>query len=398
MNITYKIRIVHFFDKSVYEITEKEGKDGMKNTLRNRILAGVMALAMLIATWMPAESVKAEESTVPAATNTTFATARDLQFNTSIAETVSDSDAKRFYKFSVNEASELNISVKKDHPNSRFELLIHDAMKTQVYRCYKTSLDGKEGFSTDSIYLTGGMYYLEIKVDGIYCPYSFVAAVDSMGESFVETQDNNNDMMHAASTIQLQAAYKGALTQNDDVDYYQFTVPSAGKINLSMTNATNDDIKYTIYDSAANASYIKSVAQNGKTTDSIPLAKGKYYLAVEKGNLYKSVGSYNFSIDYMATKLTAPKIKSVKNTGKKKIKVTWNRVADVDGYELQYSTFKNFKKSVKKKNLSASKSSIVCSKLNKGKIYYVRMRSYVKENGEKKCSSWSNRKTVKIKY
>lgn len=69
-----------------------------------------MALAMLITTWIPSEPVKAV-SNLPAATNTTFATARDLPFNTSIAEDASNSAPKRCYKFTVNEAGELLCSL-----------------------------------------------------------------------------------------------------------------------------------------------------------------------------------------------------------------------------------------------------------------------------------------------
>ena len=228
-------------------------------------------------------------------------------------------------------------------------------------------------------------------------PYSFVATLDSMGESFTETQDVNNDMVSLASPIQLQAQYKGVLAQNDDVDYYQFTVPSAGKINFNMTNSTDGELKYVIYDSSMNASHIKTIAKSGKASDFVALAKGNYYLAITKVRSDRGVGSYNFIVDYVANKLTAPKLKNVKNTGKKKMKITWNKVADIDGYVLQYSTSKNFKKSVKKKNISASKTSITISKLKKGKKYYVRICSYVNEDGEKKCSSWSGKKSVKIK-
>lgn len=362
--------------------------------LRNRFIAGILALAMIITTWMPAENVKADDSVLPVATNISFATARDLSFNASNAEEASSSDEKRYYKFTVGEASELNVNITKEDRNTWFQIQVYDASKTKVFECHRSH---GEGVSTGSIYLAGGQYYLEICVTANHAAYSFIATIDSMGESFAETQNSNNDMVSNASPIQLQAQYKGVLAQNDEVDYYQFTVPSAGKINFNMTNSTDGVLKYVIYDSSMNASLIKTIEKGGKAAEYVSLAKGNYYLAITKNNSDSGVGSYNFSIDYVATKVTAPKLKSVKNTGKKKMTIKWSRVTGVDGYELQYSTSKTFKKSVVKKNLSASKTSANYSKLKKGKTYYVRMRSYIKEDGAKKYSKWCTKKSVKIK-
>lgn len=356
--------------------------------LRNRIVAGLMALAMIITTWIPTEQVKADDSNLPAATNTTFATARELQFNTSIAEELSSSDNVRYYKFSVSEASELILRGEKASDNWRDWIYIYDASKTSIYEF------SFYGTFSQSIYLTGGEYYLKIDSED---SLSFIASVNSLSESFTETQDVNNDVIDNASSIALKTKYKGALTQNDEVDYYKFTVPAAGRINFNMTNATNGTLKYAIYDSSVNATYIKTVAENGKVSEYITLAKGTYYLAITKNDSNRGVGSYNFNIDYVANVPTAPKIKSVKNTSKKKMTVKWSKVTGADGYELQYSIKSNFKSKVVKKTISASKTSAAYSKLTKGKTYYVRMRSYVNVDGVKKYSSWSSKKSVKIK-
>lgn len=369
----------------------------MKSFVKNRFVAGMLALAMMITTWMPTEPVKAAESSFKGATNITFGAARDLQFNTSIAEEASENDAKRYYKFTVNEASELNVNIAKQNYNTIFQIQVYDASKTKVFDCYRSRSNGDAGVSTDSIYLTGGQYYLEIYVTGNYAAYSFIATIDSLGESFKETQDSNNDVVSSASSIKLKKKYKGVLAQNDEVDYYKFTIPAAGKINYSMSNATDGILKYEIYDKSLNAALISDVKSGGKAAVSATLAKGTYYLKITKYSSNCGVGSYTYTIDHVVSKPKAPKIKSVKNSGKKKMTVKWSKVSGVDGYELQYSTSKNFKKSVVKKNLSASKTSVNYSKLKKGKTYYVRMRSYVKVNNSKKYSSWCTKKSVKIR-
>lgn len=364
--------------------------------MKNRILAGMAAAAIVVTAWLPASRVQAEESVLTTAVNTSFAAARDLPFGTSIAEEMSDSDTKRYYKFTLDEASELNLGATIDAKTATVNISVYDASKTQVYFFQKWHSNWTNDFSTGSIYLTGGAYYLGIEMDYSPCAISFIVNSDSLGESFVETQDSNNDMFSDASPILLKKKYKGVLANNDEIDYYKFEVPAAGTITYNMTNAANGTLKYVIYDSSMNASYTKTVNSSGKTAEMIPLAEGTYYLAVAKENSEKGVGSYNFTMDYVAKVPDAPVIKSIKNTSGKKMKAAWDKVSDAEGYELQYSTSSGFKSGVVTKKLDASKTSAACSGLTKGKTCYVRLRSYVTVDGVKKYSKWSAKKSVKI--
>ena len=100
---------------------------------------------------------------------------------------------------------------------------------------------------------------------------------------------------------------------------------------------------------------------------------------------------------YDSTGLSVPSISSAKNVKTKKIKVKFSPVSDVSGYELQYATNKSFTKSVGSKLLAASKSSCTLKKLKKGKTYYIRLRSYLADEGDDVCSPWSAIKKVKVK-
>lgn len=96
---------------------------------------------------------------------------------------------------------------------------------------------------------------------------------------------------------------------------------------------------------------------------------------------------------------SAPKIKlkSVKNNKKKTIVVKWKWSVKADGYQISYAKKKNFS-GAKKKNVNAYKDSVTIKKLTKGKTYYVKIRSYVKDdNGNKVYGKWSSVKRVKIK-
>ena len=91
-----------------------------------------------------------------------------------------------------------------------------------------------------------------------------------------------------------------------------------------------------------------------------------------------------------------PEMKKL-TAGKKKFTVQWKKDKKADGYQVQYSTDKKFKKNVKSVNVSKKSTKATVKKLKKGKTYRVRMRSYKKINGKKYCSGWGKVKSVKVK-
>ena len=90
-------------------------------------------------------------------------------------------------------------------------------------------------------------------------------------------------------------------------------------------------------------------------------------------------------------------IKSAKSKDKKQLTISWKRDSQVSGYEIQYSTDKNFKNAktvTVTKNKTTSKS---INKLKSGKKYYVRVRAYKTVSGVKIYGSYSKAKTVTVK-
>lgn len=97
--------------------------------------------------------------------------------------------------------------------------------------------------------------------------------------------------------------------------------------------------------------------------------------------------------------VTAPKkvtIKSLKK-GKKKATIKLKKVSGAKGYQIQYSTKRNFKKKYTKTK-NTKKRTLTIKKLKSKKTYYFRVRAY-KLDGSKKVYSkkWSKVKKVKIK-
>ncbi|WP_294847830.1 GH25 family lysozyme [uncultured Eubacterium sp.] len=97
------------------------------------------------------------------------------------------------------------------------------------------------------------------------------------------------------------------------------------------------------------------------------------------------------------TSISKPKLNSAKSTSKKKIKASWSKVGGASGYQVMWSTYKNFSKNYKTKSVKAKYSSKTVTAAQSKKTYYVRVRAYKTINGKKVYSQWSNTKKVKTK-
>lgn len=86
---------------------------------------------------------------------------------------------------------------------------------------------------------------------------------------------------------------------------------------------------------------------------------------------------------------------SVKNKASKKLVISMKVVARANGYCVQYSTNKKFKKA---KTKLTKKRKLTIKKLKKKKTYYIRVRAYrLDEKGKKIFGPYSKTKKIKIK-
>lgn len=86
-------------------------------------------------------------------------------------------------------------------------------------------------------------------------------------------------------------------------------------------------------------------------------------------------------------------LKSSDNT----IKVKWKKYSKADGYQIKYSTSKEFKKAKTITVKSNSKSSYTIKKLKPNKKYYLKVRTFKKTDGKSTKSAWSDVKSVSTK-
>lgn len=97
------------------------------------------------------------------------------------------------------------------------------------------------------------------------------------------------------------------------------------------------------------------------------------------------------------TSIAKSNLNSAKSTSKKKIKASWSKVGGASGYQVMWSTYKNFSKNYKTKSVTSKYLSKTVTAAQSKKIYYVRVRAYKTVNGKKVYSQWSSTKKVKTK-
>ncbi|MCM1115434.1 MAG: fibronectin type III domain-containing protein [Clostridium sp.] len=195
------------------------------------------------------------------------------------------------------------------------------------------------------------------------------------------------------------------------------TTSANGEVQTKCSVCGKVTKKTTVYKISSIKLNYSSLTYNGKTRSvgaTIKDSKGKtlksgtdYTITWASGR--KNVGKYSAKItfkgNYSGSKtlyLTInPKNTSLSSVsaGSKKFTVKWKKyTTQTTGYQIQYSTDKNFKKNNKTVTVSSNKTtSKTISKLSSKKKYYVRIRTYKTVSGTKYYSSWSSAKSVTTK-
>lgn len=136
-------------------------------------------------------------------------------------------------------------------------------------------------------------------------------------------------------------------------------------------------------------------SDSGSKGENIPTDKDKENVLPSQPPYYR----YNYiKYTYYYIRLYAPTIKKVQSKKKGQLRVKWSKRAQVDGYQIQCSTKKNFKKNKKTVLIKKNVTSAQIKKLKRKKRYYVRIRSYKQFFFNRYYSKWSKVKTInKIK-
>ena len=199
---------------------------------------------------------------------------------------------------------------------------------------------------------------------------------------------------------------------NQKKDDNQNTSDSKKPQNSSTTNNLKKQ-KITKVSSAYKKSVGQSFTLKPKAKGKITYKSGNKKVATvnSKGKVtVKGTGKATITVTAKATSTYSKSVKKITvygvpkkpemkklTAGKKRFTVQWKKDKKADGYQVQYSTDKKFKKNVKSMNVSKKNTKATVKKLKKGKTYRVRIRSYKKIDGKKYYSGWGKVKSVKVR-
>lgn len=102
-------------------------------------------------------------------------------------------------------------------------------------------------------------------------------------------------------------------------------------------------------------------------------------------------------IETTQPKVTLKKPSLKVKAGKKKATLTWNKISNANGYQIQYSKKSSMKSAKKVKIAKKTTTKRVIQKLTSKKTYYFRIRAYANSGGKTIYSSYSTKKKIKIK-
>ena len=192
-------------------------------------------------------------------------------------------DDQDWYKFSLAESGRVHIAVNAYIKQSA-SYKITDAKGKELWSKRPSVNEAGASNISEDLDLIGGDYYLVatrgssgIDYTGTY---TFNLGFESAQESHKETQESMNNTHATASAISLEEQYQGQIAENDDKDYYKFTLESSGGVSLAAT-ARMRTIYYAVYDSEGKEVWKKSygwdsTSHTSSVEEKLDLTKGDY--------------------------------------------------------------------------------------------------------------------------
>lgn len=243
----------------------------------------------------------------------------------------------------------------------------------------------------------------------------------SVAAQYISPTATKNGSWARAKSISTDKKVTGFLSNSTRTSWFKFKVSSGtiAKLTLSLENPMGESefptspTGVTVYRSnhrKVGSLNIGDNYYNAVDSKSLNLTSGTYYIAVTgdssygssiwsskvklRKNEYRNMGVVNLRVT--TVKKTA--VSKLTNVRGKKAQVTYKKITGAKGYEIQYTTDKKFKKSVKTIRANSKTTKVTLKSLKKNKYYYVRVRAYkYDDNGKKVAGNYSTVKKVKIK-
>lgn len=281
--------------------------------------------------------------------NNSVSTADNFELNKTYKGIISSYKDTDFYKVVVPKSGNITIKL-KNVSGSEWEGTFLDANGNTMTTIYSDNSELVKGSSSVDIGLPKGTYYFKLE-DGKYNS-EYALTINYKESAYFEKEFNNS--ITSANNIALNKYYEGTIQHSSDVDFYKFTLPSAGSVNLSLStlpksewyvhlqNAQGEIYEYFYTDD--------SELVKGRNSVNIGLPKGTYYVKV--GSYSNTIGRpYTLKASFKASKTAYEKEFNNTLTTANAIKLNTNITgvinnqdsSDVDFYKFTVPTTSNVK-------------------------------------------------------
>lgn len=263
--------------------------------------------------------------------NNSITKANSISLGRTYTAQIAENDVVDYFKFTLTSPSEVT-------------LFIPSATESVLYQFYgyngeeiTTDYKGSELEQGEKItyHLTKGTFYIKFSEDETLWRkfrtsiYKFILTAKIVKETFPDFNGGGNNTLMTANSILIGKSYDGQIADNDNVDYFKFTISTTQKIDLTVSS--DETFQYKIYDYNGNE---KWKDYDDSTTFTLELQKGIYYLGVHRyPRMYLDgkTGAYSFRLSVYEP--DSAQISNLENT-KKGIKISWNSVEDATGYKI----------------------------------------------------------------
>lgn len=316
-----------------------------------------------------------------AGTNNTIYTANDIMMDTAYVGQLSENDGKDFYRFSLNTSGLLTLNATAGMDGIYY--VVYNQAGEQLWKSKQVCKDGSGKIDTSEIVeLDAGIYYLAaVRQSGYTGSYTFQLSLhvhNFVKEVVKATPEANGSVTEKCSCGEVGATeiiyYPQTLVLSQDEYTYTGRVKKPSLTVIGSDGNVIDKSNYTV------------VYSSGRTKVGTYSVRANF-----KGN-YKGFKRVTFVINPRKTSVSklTPLTAGFTVTLKK-------YTTQTTGYQVQYSTNKNFSGAVTSTTLKNTKTSVTYKGLTSNKRYYVRVRTYRNAGGKQYYSAWSDAKSVVTK-
>lgn len=200
--------------------------------MKRQIVSGVLALSMMLGTSGFIPTAYAQSN------NNSFKTAQSISTGVVINDNLNKAGDQNYYKFTLSADGYLNISFKKGFeeydPGKGWTVSVYDSAQHCVFSEYFYVGDPDTEHLTP-LGLNAGTYY--VKVSGA----TYTSLMDyEITVDFTPSQQWDNGMADdtflTANKIVTDETYYGTLTSASDTDYFKFTAPDDGYVEINFNS------------------------------------------------------------------------------------------------------------------------------------------------------------------